>query len=326
MRKYISLIICTAFSIASISCANDRIPIGGCYPSSTPITDLSPATGIEITSEDELPLLIKALVHWCQYPEVNLVFDDLPAGATLDEVTTSVVADCSPQKPIAGSNQRVKNGNFRRFLAVPPHHYCWESSGFANGQWKWHVEATDPDEGQTVVSETRLFTVDFPRKCESAHGKIGPSLCNKCLDGCAGISNCCMGTGCLCQDACSYANQNLDCSMYGDDWHAEVETDSYVSPVGEYSQWIVARGCCHNDCTGIQQSFDDDVRDLCTGCSQCHTAVEVTEEATDIPGGGGQSDGGDVNVESGGHGDSSFLTVVSVGLLLFTLLFDTAVH
>jgi hypothetical protein len=143
-----------------------------------------------------------------------------------------------------------------------------------------YVEATNPETGTTVVSESRKFTVNAPLECESAPGKLGPSICSTCLDGCQDLDvggSCCSGVGCLCEDECSYANTDLDCSMYGSDFRAEVVTDSYVGPMGEYWQWIVARGCCHKDCSGIKASYDDDSRDICTGCFKCHEAVVIDE-------------------------------------------------
>jgi len=130
--------------------------------------------------------------------------------------------------------------------------------------------------------------------------------------------------------------------MYGSDWHPEIETDSNVGPTGEYWQWIVARGCCHDDCTGIQASYDDDVRDLCTGCTQCHDAVEIEEsieEGSLSP--GDADDNGEVDDDDGQGDDNggaedhsgsltyfssrSSLQPMLSGCLLFSTVFEKTV-
>lgn len=282
----------------------DQVPIqiGSCTADMSPsIYEITaPTDGIEIGSSSELPLLFETSVWSCRNGDVQIVFEEYPDAEALLDVEGREVACTHDTQGIPL--------HLRRFLLIPPQDYCWEYEGFANGEWKWHVEVTNTDTAETVTSESRSFTVNIPLECESAAGRVGSSFCNKCLDGCAGLPSCCMETGCSCQDACSYANQNLDCSMYGSDWHPEIETDSYVGPTGEYFQWIVARGCCHNDCSGIKASYEDDVRDLCTGCLKCHDAVEkLPEEGGDS---GNEEDSGEGQDEDDGEdGHGSFNSV-----------------
>jgi hypothetical protein len=60
----------------------------------------------------------------------------------------------------------------------------------------------------------------FCSEITSCHNTTGSDACDECLETCSGLSSCCTGLGCICEDACRVTGCNpparLCCGPFGD--------------------------------------------------------------------------------------------------------------